>query len=267
MASTFVRKQVHPGFYEGIRITHVYPGSGRVELSAQEVTRAFRACVALAVGARDSREITAIAITSQAQTFTVYDTERRQARTPFYSWQDERAQPTCAAWQDTPLAAAVRGQTSFNTLLPGMQLALLLHLTRADGLRVTATDRLLPLPAYLVNVLNPDAYCTDTNLAAMSGLYSLPAASWWEEALAACRLTREQLPSLHAVGSIGAYTAAAACAYHLPPGIPVILAGNDQTAGAYGAGVHNHHGLLVTLGTALAACRPSPDGGLGHWIQ
>ena len=36
----------------------------------------------------------------------------------------------------------------------------------------------------------------------------------------------------------------------MPPGIPVVLAGNDQTAGAYGAQLDRNNAILLTLGTA-----------------
>ena len=39
----------------------------------------------------------------------------------------------------------------------------------------------------------------------------------------------------------------------LPPGVPLVLAGNDQTAGAYAAELHENRSLLITLGTAHAA--------------
>ena len=39
----------------------------------------------------------------------------------------------------------------------------------------------------------------------------------------------------------------------LPVGVPVVLAGNDQTAGAFGARLEDSNGVLLTLGTALVA--------------
>ncbi len=250
-AALFTHDLQRIGEGEG-RLTHVYPGPGQVELPVDEVTRAFTTCVGSALGDRDCREITAVAITSQAQTFTVVNAEGTP-RTPFYSWQDARALPTCDALRGTPFAEAVGAQTSFNALLPSLQLAMLLHLTQEDP--TAPTDRVMPLPAYLVSLLNGQAYCTDANLAGMSGLYAVPQGDWWAEALAACGLTRAQLPALVDIGAVGATTADEARVFGIAPGVPVILAGNDQTTGAYGAEVHARGGLLVTLGTALVAYR------------
>lgn len=235
------------------RLAHDYPGPGKVELAVEEVERAFRQCVAGALGACASHEISAIAITSQAQTFAIVDRNSGCPRTPFFSWQDVRAQQTCAEIQGTPFARAVAEQTGFNALLPNLQLAILLHLSRVEGLALTPADRLMPLPGYLLHLLQHDAFITDNNLAAMSGLYSLPTGAWWPEALQMCGLTPAMLPELRAVGSTGARTGDAARSYGINPGIPIILAGNDQTAGAYGASVHSNGSLLVTLGTALVA--------------
>ncbi|NQT13890.1 MAG: hypothetical protein HQ582_14140, partial [Planctomycetes bacterium] len=104
----------------------------------------------------------------------------------------------------------------------------------------------------------------DDNLAAMSGLYSLDLEDWWPPALEVCRLESRQLPKLVSVGSVASHTDGGAARFGLPEGIPVVLAGNDQTAGALGAELHKEGGLLITLGTAQVAytCTgdvPPPD--------
>jgi len=98
----------------------------------------------------------------------------------------------------------------------------------------------------------------------MSGLYSLAQRAWWPAALQLCGLQDGQLPEVHPIGAIVSRTGAGAGECGLPKGIPVILAGNDQTAGAYAARLDQNRGLLVTLGTSQAAytctdTMPRPD--------
>ena len=65
-----------------------------------------------------------------------------------------------------------------------------------------------------------------------------------------------QLPRVIPVGSVAGVTGPNK--YGLPVGVPVVLAGNDQTAGAYAAQLENGNAALLTLGTAqvVYACRP-----------
>jgi sugar (pentulose or hexulose) kinase len=93
----------------------------------------------------------------------------------------------------------------------------------------------------------------DANLAAMSGLYSLAMGRWWPAALRLCGLHEGQMPQLCPIGAVAGHTGAGAAAFGLPAGIPVVSAGNDQTAGAHAAKLSENHGLLITLGTAQTA--------------
>ncbi|MEI6518706.1 MAG: FGGY-family carbohydrate kinase [bacterium] len=235
------------------RVTHIYPGAGKVELPVDEAVIAFKVCIANAIAsAKISPEsITAIAITSQAQTFTIMDADTGKCRISFRSWQDERALPTCqqvqgfAPWNSFSEIAGV------SSLLPSLQAAMLLHLTRIENFALSPSDMLMPLPSYFVYLLS-GCHVTDNNIAAMSGLYSLSAGTWWKEAVENCGFNTEQLPQLHDIGTVAAITGEMASELGLLSGIPIVLAGNDQTAGAFGAEMSSG-GVLATLGTALVA--------------
>lgn len=171
-----------------------------------------------------------IAITSQAQTFTTLDRRGRPTR-PFVSWQDSRAQSF--RLPNFP------EHCSFAEMLPALQVAQLHHApARRD-------ETVVKLPSYAVRLWTGETV-TDDNLAAMSGLYSLKLGHWWPAALRACRLNESQLPRVVPVGAIAAHT---------PEGIPVVLAGNDQTAGAYATRLHENGATLITLGTAQVVYR------------
>jgi len=201
-----------------------YAAGGHVELEVPVVDAALRQIMAGMNGYK------VIAITSQAQTFTVLDRRGRPTR-PFVSWQDSRA-------QSVRLPDFSR-HCSFAECLPALQVSQLHHAP------VRPDETVVKLPSYAVRLWT-GATVTDDNIAAMSGLYSLALGRWWPAALRACRLREGQLPRIIPVGSVAAHT---------PAGIPVVLAGNDQTAGAYAARLHENNATLVTLGTAQVVYR------------
>jgi len=232
------------------RLVYHYAGGGRVELDVDGVSAAFRLAVTSALRAAGVKAaaLQTLALTSQAQTFTVLDTHGR-ARMRFISWQDQRAGAACAALQKTPSLSDLAAHSSFGAPLAALQICQIKHLQRTRPGFIRPADLILKLPAYLVRRLTGEPVLDD-NLAAMSGLYSLVLRDWWPAALEACRIRREQLPRVIPVGGVAAFTAAGARKLGLPEGIPVVLAGNDQTAGAYGAQLDRNNAMLLTLGTA-----------------
>ncbi|MBM3892194.1 MAG: hypothetical protein FJ388_24020, partial [Verrucomicrobia bacterium] len=248
-----------------------------VELDVDGVSAAFRKAVAGALRAADVKAtaLQAIAITSQAQTFTVLD-KRGRAKMRFISWQDNRAGETCATLKKTASLADFAKHCSFGEPLAALQVCQIKHLQQTRPGFIQPDDLLLKLPTYFVWRLTGEPVIDD-NLAAMSGLYSLALRDWWPSALKACGIRHEQLPRVIPVGSVAAHTrlwhtsesvpqvrpasvggvatrtTADARQFGLPEGLPVVLAGNDQTAGAYGAQLDRNNAMLLTLGTAQVA--------------
>lgn len=230
-----------------------YGPGGVVELNPAHVLDAVRTVVKAATTDIDLTGLDAIAITSQAQTFTVTDAEFRPL-IPFISWLDTRAADVCKATAATGAWADFGRHASFPELLPALQLCQLVHLRATQPDLLHGGFRTLLLPCYLMAMLGSDAVC-DTNLAAMSGLYSMQLADWWPDALAACGLAKDALPALVDAGAVAGHTTERAGAVGLPAGIPIVLAGNDQTAAGYGAGVHERDVVLITVGTCQVAYR------------
>jgi sugar (pentulose or hexulose) kinase len=235
------------------RLNYHFASGGRAELDVDDVSAAFRRAVAAALRAAGVKAATvqAVAIASQAQTFTALDTSGR-ARMRFISWQDNRAGPACAALSQTAALADFAKHCSFGEPLAALQICQIKHLQQTRPGFIRPGDALLKLPTYFVWRLTGKPVMDD-NLAAMSGLYSLTLRDWWPAALKACGIQRDQLPRVISVGGVAAHTTAGARQFGLPEGIPVVLAGNDQTAGAYGAQLDRKNGLLLTLGTAQVA--------------
>ncbi|NLX98020.1 MAG: hypothetical protein GXY83_17805 [Rhodopirellula sp.] len=241
-------------------VRHQFSSGGRVELEVADATEAFRDCVAAALRSAsvDTNSLEAIAVTSQAQTFTIVGGDGR-ARMPFISWQDARAERTCEWLKRDPRLARFGDHSSFGEILPVLTICQIAHLKQSRPGFLRSDDRIMHLPTYLVRHLTGESV-VDSNLAAMCGLYSLPREDWYPEALEVCGIRPEQLGHLVAIGEVAAHTAGTAAEFGIAAGIPVILAGNDQTAGAYGARLHESGGLLLTLGTAQVAyvCSTTP---------
>jgi len=188
-------------------------------------------------------DICAVAFSSQAQTFTVR-TPEGAAKIPFISWRDHRSFPGNPTNDLTELGK----HCSTNECLPA------LTVSKLAGMRglVKSDDSVLWLPTWFVRELTGRS-AVDVNLAAMSGLYSLQSGDWWQSAMKFCNINPGNLPQLKLLGAVAGLTNNAAARYGLPTGIPVVLAGNDQTAGAYSAGIHESQSLLISLGTAQVA--------------
>lgn len=225
------------------------PADGnRVEMPVAENEAAFRAAIAGALDTAGVRAdgLHAVALASQAQTFTLRALDGT-ARFPFLSWRDTRCESNNVASRLLPDFA---GHCSVADCLPGLTVSMLSFLRdQASRPLVAPDDLLLWLPTWFVMDLTGRA-AVDANLAAMSGLYSLVRGDWWRDALDLCGLLPRNLPALCGLGAVAGPTVPAAAKYGLPAGIPVVLAGNDQTAGAYGAAVHERDAVLVSLGTA-----------------
>ena len=232
------------------RLDYHFASGGRVELDVNGVSVAFRRSVAAALRAAavKATAVQAVAITSQAQTFTVLDRLGR-ARMRFISWQDNRAGAACAALKKTTALADFGSHCSFGEPLAALQICQIKHLQQTRPGFIQPDDSLLKLPTYFVWRLTGEPVIDD-NLGAMSGLYSLTLRDWWPAALRACGIRREQLPRVISVGKVAAHTTVGARRFGLPEGIPLVLAGNDQTAGAYGAQLDRNNALLLTFGTA-----------------
>jgi len=232
-------------------LTYTMRGAERVEFEPQPlwndtVQLILQACASARVS---SREIRTIAIASQAQTFTLLDA-KEEPLMPFLSWADKRARDESAELTQK-LGRAFHRHCSFPTPLPQLQLSKMLWLTR-NLPALPLTFKVVSVPSFLALRL-AGLHLSDRNLAAMNGLFSLDLNDWWSEAMAACNVEREHCGEMVEVGkSVAARRHC--CELEFSPELRIILAGNDQTAGAYGNNLRSG-GVVLTLGTALVAYR------------
>lgn len=249
-AAVFDRELIVHG--EGAADVVYAPSVGALlEMPVPETEAAFHNAIAAALHCAgiDGNKLQAIAITSQAQTFTIRSSAG-EARVPFISWRDTR----CEAHNSAAVALTdIAQHASLDECLPLLMVAKLAFLQdESGGNLVESDDLVLMLPSWFVLQLT-DAAVVDDNLASMSGLYSLQEGDWWGDALRVCNIHSRNMPQLATLGTVAGATTASAARYGLPAGIPIVLAGNDQTAGAYGARIHELDAMLITLGTAQVA--------------
>jgi gluconokinase len=243
------------------RLQYSCSRAGEAEIAIEQVHEALRNIIrdALKGAGVQALALNAIGLSSQAQTFTILDQDGR-AKIPFISWQDSRAARTAQQLSRERKLAAFHEHCSIGSLYPGLKLCLLRHLLNANPRLLATHDTVAELSAYVVFLLCSRTLIDD-NLAAMSGFYSLVENDWWPPALQACGLSNSHLPALRKLGAVAAITSKSARRLGLRSGLPLVLAGNDQTAGAYGAQIHKRNALLITLGTAqvaYTACRTMP---------
>lgn len=232
-------------------LTYTVRGIERVEFEPKRlwddtVQLIRQACASARVS---PRKIQTIAIASQAQTFTLLDAAE-EPLLPFLSWADKRA------WEESvelkeQLGRSFHRHCSFPSPLPQLQLCKLLWLGRNLS-ALPPRFKVVSLPSFLALRL-AGLHLSDSNSAAMNGLYSLELNDWWPAAMTACSLEREHCGEVVKVG-----TAVAAhrhcCELDFSSELRIVLAGNDQTAGAYANNLRSGE-LVLTLGTALVAYR------------
>ena len=212
-----------------------------------------------------SKDLTKISITSQAQTFTILN-KQGKALIPFITWEDKRAEKESEILEKE-LGSDFHQHCSFSFPMLNIQISLLLWLLNNYPHLFNVSHKVVSLPGYLVYRL-VGKNLVDRNLAAMSGLYSLKDNNWWQKSLDVCGLTPENLPSL--VNTAFPIRSKTICKdIELSKDVEIVLAGNDQTAGAFGNNAHKGY-IIATLGTALVVYRyagtaPGPYNSSGCW--
>ena len=239
--------------------------ASRAELAPYAVACCFFEVVAAALTAAGANEddVRRISLTSQAQTFCICD-EKGEALSPFLGWTDLRAKEEAAELQKL-LGDSYHQHTGWPKVGPGHMLSKVLWWKKHHGL--PGNHRIVSLPSYLAMQLGA-AHLSDSNLAAMSGLYSIPGKCWWPLAIESAGISASQLglvvepgmpfPTRSEIRPSGYSTS-----------LEVVFAGNDHTAGAVGCGCRK--GLsVITLGTAgvyfrWAGREPGPFSVPGLW--
>ncbi len=215
----------------------------RAELVPEAIAHCFFEVVAggLAAAGLRADEVRRISLTSQAQTFCICDHHGKPV-SPFFGWTDLRG--------ETEELQKLLGQSFHQqTGWPKVQLGHMLTkvLWWKEQHTMPADQRIVSLPSYLAMQLGAE-HTSDSNLAAMSGFYSIPNRCWWEAAIKAAGISVEQLGLLVETGQ-PVPTRSQGRLPGFSESLEIVLAGNDHTAGAVGCGCRKGRSVM-TLGTA-----------------
>ncbi len=227
------------------------PAAGYMEMDPEAYWQAAVAGARRVIAEGGAREITAIGLSSQAQSFVALD-ERGEPLGPAIVWLDARARELAERWEREWLSAErYRPICGYPWVPEGLTLFKIAWL-REHAPRMHRAAKFLCLPDWLILRLTGEL-ATDFNIAQMSGMLDLRTGEWSGELLSAAGIGPDQLPPVAAPGTaVGEVRADAAEALGITPGVDVCTGCNDQLAGAIGAGNVRPGVVSETTGTALA---------------
>jgi xylulokinase len=200
-----------------------------------------------------------IGIAGQMHGATVLGADDRPLR-PAILWNDGRSFAECDALEAAvPKSRAITG----NLAMPGLTAPKLLWLQRHEP-ALFAQIRSVLLPKDYVRLCMTGDKASDLSDSAGTLWLDVGAREWSDAMLAACNLSREQMPTLHeGTAETGRLRRAVAQEWGIGE-VPVIAGGGDNAAGAVGVGVVRDGNALLSLGTsgvifvATGDFRPNP---------
>lgn len=212
------------------------PTPDRVELDPERYWMAAGQVVRQAVSAAGlpPEAILAMGVSSQGETTICVD----QAGKPLYPalvWLDHRARAEAKALAET-LGEEAYAHTGIPTIDATWTACKIAWIRDHEPDVFARTYRFLLVQNFIVQRLTGE-FVTDGAVACTTLLLDITTHTWWEDALDTVGLSPGQLPQVRRVGEVaGSLTQAAADALGLTSGLPVVLGGMDQIAGAVGAG-------------------------------
>lgn len=219
--------------------------------------QALRACV----GQVDARQIAAIGITHQRESFVPVTAAGRPLRNAIL-WSDERSRRQIAELE------ARYGRDALHHLTgkpPNMTMALpkLLWLLEHEPETVTQADKIVDVHAFLVHRLTGHFRCSLASADPM-GLVDMAGRRWAAALIRDLGLRLEQFAELAEPGTVlGQVMPAAAQVTGLPAGLPVVAGAGDGQCAGLGAGLSANAlapgRAYLNLGTAVASGVVSAD--------
>lgn len=205
----------------------------------------------------DTKQIEAVCITHQRETFVAVDSEGKAVRNAIV-WMDKRSR------QQVNYLAEKIGKEEINQLTgkPNAMtpsLPKIIWLTQHEMETVTRTHKFLDVHGYLVYQLTKN-FRTSLASADPMGVIDMQANTWADNLLSCLGLQTEQFAELVQPGSIIGYVhESAAAATGLPDGLPVIAGAGDGQCAGLGANAVGNNRAYLNLGTAIASGIISSD--------
>ncbi len=239
----------------------------RRELPTEDFWQCLRSALeqALEQAGADPGRIAALSYSSQANSFLLLDRGNRPL-TPLVLWPDSRQPdppPGPRALQERDDFGDITGMGG--PLGPGSAVTKLFWWQRQQPERWREAARFLTISDYLSWSLT-GRLAGDAGTGALLALLDQRSLDWWEPALAAAGLRRDQMARPLRPGTLVApLSAEGASRLGLPPGCPLVAGTLDHHAAALGAGLGQAAEVSVSIGTVLACVaqarqyRPRPE--------
>ncbi|CAK9886660.1 MAG: Xylulose kinase [Candidatus Erwinia impunctatus] len=193
----------------------------------------------------DLQNVKAIGLTGQMHGATLLDKHHNVLR-PAILWNDGRSFAECKALEEAvPDSRTITG----NLMMPGFTAPKLLWVKNHEPEIFRQTDKVL-LPKDYLRWRITGEFTSDMSDASSTLWLDVARRDWSEVMLAACGLTREQMPSLFEGNQItGQVESTLASRWGIRP-VPVIAGGGDNAAGAIGVGMFQAGQAMLSLGTS-----------------
>lgn len=189
--------------------------------------------------------VKALGIAGQMHGATLLDKQQRVLR-PAILWNDGRCAQECEL-----LEAQVKTsrQITGNLMMPGFTAPKLLWVQRHEPEIFRQVDKVL-LPKDYLRLRMTGDFASDMSDAAGTMWMDVAKRDWSDEMLAACHLSRDNMPALYEGCDItGHLLSAVASAWNMPA-VPVVAGGGDNAAGAVGVGMADAGQAMLSLGTS-----------------
>lgn len=190
-------------------------------------------------------EVKALGIAGQMHGATLLDEQQKVLR-PAILWNDGRCAQECEILENqVPESRGITG----NLMMPGFTAPKLLWVQRHEPDIFRQVDKVL-LPKDYLRLRMTGEFASDMSDAAGTMWLDVAKRDWSDVMLAACHLTRANMPALFEGSEItGTLLPAVAQAWGMSE-IPVIAGGGDNAAGAVGVGMMNAGQAMLSLGTS-----------------
>ena len=192
------------------------------------------------------RDVRAIGLSGQMHGAVLLDADGAVLR-PAILWNDGRSEPQCAELtQRAPRLAQVAG----NLAMPGFTAPKLLWVSEHEPEIFAKVAKVL-LPKDWLRFKLSGEFFTDCSDASGTLWLDVGARDWSDELLAACGMTRAQMPALvEGSAPAGRLKSDVAERFGLRPGIVIAGGGGDNAASAVGMGATAPGDGFVSLGTS-----------------
>jgi D-xylulose kinase len=189
--------------------------------------------------------VKALGIAGQMHGATLLDKQQRVLR-PAILWNDGRCGEECQL-----LEAEVKNSRKItgNLMMPGFTAPKLLWVQRHEQAIFRQVDKVL-LPKDYLRLRMTGDFASDMSDAAGTMWMDVAKRDWSDDMLAACQLTRDNMPALFEGCDItGELLASVARSWNMPA-VPVVAGGGDNAAGAVGVGMADAGQAMLSLGTS-----------------